>query len=225
MWGAAVNEYRIERVPEGDSVPLAGDPEAGPWSAASRLEVAEHPWDPDASGPVATAGLLYDDRALYLQFLVDDDRIRAADRPLNGEVWRDSCVELFASPRPEQRAYVNFEANCLGQFLVGYGPNREDRRLIESSVAERIRVETSVEGPRKDPAPDDQGWWLAAALPFEALGEFVGRDVTPGPGTEWRGNAYCCRGEPEPRYVAWAPIDAPDPDFHRPEAFGRFTFG
>lgn len=217
-----MNTYRIE--PADGTVPLSGDPEAGQWSRANRLVIGEYPWSDD-DGPAATGRLLYDTDALYLQFRVADDHIQAAEREHNGDVWRDSCVELFASPWSDRPDYVNFEANCVGQFLLGYGPDRHERRLVDPGATDDFRVETSVSGTRKEPSPEDESWWLAAALPFETLGDFVGSDVTPSTGTDWRGNAYCCRGEPEPRHVTWSPIDVAEPDFHRPESFGRFTYG
>lgn len=81
---------------------------------------------------------------------------------------------------------------------------------------------TSVDGPVTKPDPDDQAWWLAATLPFEALSWFTGTEISPGPGTTWKGNFQRLGGRSE--FAVWSPIEAPEPDFHRLEVFRRFEF-
>lgn len=206
--------------------PLDGRVEGSPWERADPLSIDRFPWDTTEHREDTTVRLLYDDRAVYLQFQATADRCSAAVTDLNGPVYEDSCVEFFASPPSvPPDSYFNFEANCVGTFLLGYG-TPTDRRRVDAPLAEAIRVETSVPGPTATgPLPDGaDGWWLAAALPFDALGTFAGVAVDPGPGTEWRANLYRCGGEVDPQFAAWAPIDAPEPDFHRPAAFGTLVF-
>lgn len=226
-----MNEYYIEFVD--GTVPLRGDPMEGLWAEATPIRIDEHPWDgSDGEAPVerdvpieATARLLHDEQTLYLQYEVVDGHQQATTTELNGRVWTDSCVELFASPAPDRRHYFNFEANCTGQFRLGFGPDREERRLIPSELAEAVRVETSIDGPRKEPEPGtDERWWLAAALPFDALHTFTDLDFDHSSGTVWRGNFQCCREDSAPSYAVWSPIDAPAPDFHQPDQFGRLVF-
>lgn len=225
-----MNEYVIERAD--GAVALRGDPSDGPWTTAPGLRIDEHPWagsdgeSAEDDYPIeARARLLYDERALYLLYEVVDGHQQATTTELNGRVWTDSCVELFASPGSDAD-YFNFEANCVGQFRLGYGPDRERRRTVSPDLAAAVRVETSVDGPRKEPDPEnDERWWLAAALPFEVLRAFTGVDVECSAGTTWRGNLQCCREGAAPSFAVWSPIDAPAPDFHRPDQFGRLAFG
>jgi hypothetical protein len=225
-----MKEYTVERAD--GPVALSGDPKQREWVAATRLRIERRPWAASTATagafPIgATAQLLYDECALYVQYRVTDGHQRASATELNGPVWKDSCVELFADPAPDDRAsYLNFEANCAGQFLLGVGPGRADRRLASPALADAVRVETSVEGPRKEPDPaTDEAWWLAVALPFDALEAFAGEPFDRPPGASWRVNLQCCREGAAPSYAMWSPVDAPDPDFHRPAAFGRLAFG
>ena len=223
-----MKEYCIERAPVGRgtdaAVPLCGDSSVEPWSVANPLSIDTCPWPDGGTALSATLRACYDDEALYLQYRVTDDHVLATRRNLNGPVWKDSCVELFVSPHADRPHYLNFEANCLGDFLLGYGPDREHRRLVSQRVADAIQVETSIPGLEAISSATPEEWWLVAELPFEALGAFVGKDVSPTTDATWRANAYCCRGEPSPRFVAWNPIDAPAPNFHRPTNFGQFMF-
>lgn len=215
-----MKEYTVARA--NDPVPLVGAVDGTPWEDASVAAIETFPWETGRDRQRATVRALYDDAALYLQYRVADEHSSAAVTALNGPVSRDSAVEVFARPDLERPEYVNFEANCVGTVLVKWGPNRARRETIPPSLAAEIRVETSVDGPTKDPSPDDESWWLAAALPFETLSAFTGREIAPEPGTVWRGNFQRLGGGSE--FAVWNPIDAPEPDFHRPESFGRFAF-
>lgn len=218
-----MKRYTIERARE--VPPLSGAVAGTPWAGANAAAIDEFPWYAGGKRQGATARVLYDDDALYLQFQVEDAHSYAETTSLNGPVYEDSCVEFFATPEPERRPhYVNVEANCCGTVLVGWGPDREGRELIAPDLAAKLRVETAIEGPTKAESPDDDSWWLAAALPFEALAAFTGVEIAPTRGTVWRGNFYRCGGRTDPQFAAWSPIDAPEPDYHRPGSFGRLHF-
>ena len=169
--------------------------------------------------------MLYRDEHLYVQFQCDDVHSYSEATELNGPVYRDSCVEMFAAPDPDSHAgYFNFEANCCGTFHLGFGHGRGDRKLIPPEPASRITVASSVPTSTKDESPDDDRWWLAVRLSFEALSELTGLDVHPKCGDVWRANFYRCGGKTDDQYACWNRIAAPAPDFHRPECFGRLRF-
>lgn len=213
-------EYLIERAIS--EVPLVGEVEGTPWSRADVATIDRFPWDTGKTRETASARALYDEDALYLQYQVEDKRIVADTTSLNGPVYEDSAVEYFASPDPADRRYFNFEVNCVGTVHLGWGPDRTRREHVNPETADAIRVATSVDGPVTEPDPDDQTWWLAATLPFKALSRFTGTEISPGPGTTWKGNFQRLGGGSE--FAVWSTIEAPEPDFHRPEAFGGFEF-
>ncbi len=48
---------------------------------------------------------------------------------------------------------------------------------------------------------------------------------TPTAGDVWRGNLFRCVGSGETRgYLVWLPAKTIEPNFHVPEAFGKFEF-
>jgi hypothetical protein len=114
--------------------------------------------------------------------------------------------------------------NCCGTVHVGLGDRREGRRNITPELAGRIKLKASVPGPTKDESPYDNGWWIAAALPFEMLSEFAGQKVKPASGTAWRANFYRCGGKTDGQFGCWNFIPWKQPDFHRPEFFGDLLF-
>ncbi|WP_435102806.1 carbohydrate-binding family 9-like protein [Halarchaeum sp. P4] len=222
-----MTEYIIERAEA--SVPLTDEHDGTPWAAAEAFALDEFAWYESGPKPLTTGRALYDEEALYLFFDVTDRDIHAEVTELNGPTFEDSSVEFFARPAPEaSEHYLNFEANCCGQFKLGWqAPNYAarglGRDLIPESLAEHIAVETSEEGPTREPRSDDESWWLAARLPFDVLAAFTGLDVAPSAGTTWTGNFYRS-GLPDEQKATWSRIEEPEPVYHSPEYFGRLRF-
>lgn len=221
-----MKQYVIEQTEE--FVPLTDDHAGTPWADAESFALDEFAWHDGGPKPLTTGRALYDSEALYLRFDVTDHEIHAEVTELNGPTFEDSSVEFFARPAPASGKYLNFEANCCGQFKLGwqepdYAARGVGRDLVSPALAERITVETSEEGPTRDPRPDDASWWLAARLPFDALSSFTGHDVAPSAGTTWTGNFYRS-GLPDAQKATWNRIEEREPVYHSPEYFGRLRF-
>lgn len=210
------------------SVPLDDEAVTDPWTRANEFDIAEFSWYEGGPKPATRGRGLYDDDALYLRFEVEDHDITAEVTELNGPTFRDSSVEFFAAPNPGGN-YFNFEVNCCGQFKLawqepGWMEREIGRDLISAELADRISVRTSVPGPTKRASPDDEAWWVTAAIPFDVLHELTGRAVKPTEGTNWRGNFYRSGVATDSQKATWNPIGKPDPDYHSPEYFGRLRF-
>ena len=68
---------------------------------------------------LARALVVHDGRAIHGIFQVQDRYVRCVRKEYHSEVWKDSCVEFFAEPKPG-RGYFNFEFNCGGAFLCNH---------------------------------------------------------------------------------------------------------
>jgi hypothetical protein len=213
--------YLVARI--NGELELKGDPAGEPWSGLDALKIACFPWYRAGSKQGTTVKACYSHACLYLLFVCEDRHISARRTVLNSDVYRDSCVELFASVPEDPGCYFNLEMNCCGAILLGYGPDRGHRRPASQEIASRIRIHHSVPGPTNE-SPDDKGWLLEVALPFDVVGELAGRPVTVRPGTRWRANLYRCGGATDRQHACWSPIPTPEPDFHRPEYFGLLEF-
>ncbi len=214
--------YSIRRIP--GEIELGGDPGREPWSWLAPAMIDRFPWYVLGEKQATTVKACYTERCLYLQFECEDRHISASRTELNGGVCQDSCAEFFATVPEDPESYFNLEVNCCGTLHLGHGKGRQERRLIGPELAARITLAHSVPGPTKEESPADDGWVLEVGLPFDVLGEFIGRAVSVGPGTKWRGNFYRCGGATDPQHSCWSPVGTPSPDFHRPEYFGRLEF-
>ena len=215
--------YTIVSTPQPPAA--TGQTDGATWAAANVLAIDLFPWHKSGRKQATEVRLLYDDAAIYAQFICEDAHSFAQFTELNGPVCRDSCVEFFAMVDPAGGPdYFNLEVNCCGTFMIGFAPGRDDRKLIAPELAARVGMVTSVPGPTKDESPDDDGWWVCATLPFDVLSEFTGRRIAPASGTIWRANFYRCGGKTDCQYACWSPMDLPAPDFHRPESFSELWF-
>lgn len=195
------------------------------WGQAERLSIDTYPWYESGERQGTDVALLYDEQAVHALFVCEDRHIAASEMRPNGDVYLDSCVEWFAMPAPgRDGGYFNLEANCCGTVHLGFGPGRNGRRLAPPSVHEGLCVVTSIATPTKVESANDDGWWLAASLPFSVLSEFAGSEVAPASGAAWRANFYRCGGKTDPQYACWNPIEWERPDYHRPEFFGNLLF-
>ena len=171
------------------------------WAAGSGVSTeVRMGWSPDV---------------LRVSFQVREPQIRS----LETDPWlvhRDSCVELFFSAA-EIDGYINIEANPSGVKLIASGRSRKDRTDLTSTAGEWLNLSGSHLG--RGPFEDSQGGtWI---MDFDILPELAGCSRWL-PGTGLQMNLYKCGdGLVNPHYLSWQPIDAAQPDFHRPESFSE----
>ena len=176
--------------------------------------------------PATEMKLKYDDDCFYAIARVHDRFVRAVAVQTHDAVWKDSCVEFFFSPDPgHSNRYFNLEINCCGVLLAEYhtGPRLNGRKL-DIDDCRAIRVSSSASGPIRREIAKPLTWTLEYALPFDVLEKYAAIEK-PAPGVNWRANFYkCADGSSHPHWMTWSPIALAEPDFHRPEYFGRIEF-
>jgi hypothetical protein len=215
--------YQIQALSAG--TPWVALQEPAAWKRVPAAEIDCFPWHVHGLRQRSAARVLRLPEGLALEFVCEDAHSFSQVTRLNGPVWEDSCVEFFFAPLPEERPdYFNFEVNACGSFLLGFGPDRNTRRLISIESATGLRVCSSLPGPTKLEEEADREWRIVALLPFAVLEELCGALAGPTGGTRWTGNFHRCGGRTDPQYACWSPINAPRPDFHRPEDFGGLVF-
>ncbi|MFB9864403.1 carbohydrate-binding family 9-like protein [Rufibacter immobilis] len=199
---------------------LPGPPPPLDWltqtmDALPRHLLSETPWPDGQAKPEVTFSVGHSTDCLYLKYYVEEEQVQARYRRTNEPVYKDSCVELFIAFNNES-SYYNLEFNCLGTYLVGFGEDRQNRRLLPGSTAEKIKVWSTLS------VRTNALWQLTIAIPAEV---FCAHRLLSFEGVLAKGNFHKCGDElPNPHYLTWNPVAAPQPDFHRPECFGDFRF-
>lgn len=182
------------------------------WGALPALHVACALWGP-VCGIRMEQKLCWDETALYVRQQAWEREIRAEHTAPLSPVCEDSCMEFFFGFGEDGR-YFNFECNPNGCFFLGFGAERPQRaRLILRDTAQ-FDLHT---------ARTEDGWTACYRIPASFLRIFY-PELELRSGLRLRANCYKCGDKtPRPHYLAWRPITAPAPDFHRPECFGTLT--
>jgi len=170
--------------------------------------------------PKTEAEITRSDTHLIVHYTVREDYIRAVATEDQQAVWEDSCVELFCQV-PGEDTYMNFETNCVGTMVASRRRSRtedvvpftpEQMATIErwSSLGERHAITDMDDTPRD--------WEVEIRIPWVLI---LGVERPKWP-VQLRANIYKCGDKTRlPHFVSWQPIEAPQPDFHRPECFGE----
>lgn len=178
------------------------------------------PWPDFNDKPEVSFALAYGKRGIYLKFYVIESTLQAIYCKTNDPVYRDSCVEFFIAFNGEAE-YYNFEFNCLGTCLAGYGPEQNNRKLLEAGLIANIKTLATI----KQTDIHDQAlfsWQLALMIPIET---FCMHSLTQLKGVESKANLYKCGEElPNMHYLSWNAIEAAKPNFHLPQFFGKLVF-
>lgn len=203
---------------EGSESLLSPDKLSSVLAARQEYQIDENPWPMHDILPKASFRIAYNDRSILIDFVVKERDIRSKHVYYNDPVYKDSCVEFFIA-FDDDKAYYNFEFNCTGTCLAGYGAGRQ-RELLPFSAGYPIETEVRFK-QAKDSFPDIT-WELSAVIPFEV---FVKHSIRSLRGKVCRGNFYKCGDElPQPHYLTWSRIESKSPDFHLPEFFGQLNF-
>lgn len=152
---------------------------------------------------------------LAVGFDVRGKDLRATELSDNGRNWEDSCCEFFISP--DGKSYFNIEINCIGSVLMARGEGRDGRVKVEEKEVARIIRHCSLEHKLFDCKGGLHSWQVAVVIPFDLIG--LDPDKLP---ESVNVNFYKCGDlTATPHFVTWNPVGTPNPDFHRPEYFGK----
>ncbi|MEO6232452.1 MAG: carbohydrate-binding family 9-like protein [Ferruginibacter sp.] len=176
------------------------------------------PWPLFSYAPDVYFSIAYNSTFIYLKYFVAEKELRAVNTEINSDVWEDSCVEFFIKFSNDD-CYYNFEFNCIGTLLVGWGKAKEGRILLDAVVVKEVVIHAQI-------LSREQGnvkWELTAAIPISI---FKGSRVDNfESGNACMANFYKCGDKlKDPHFLTWSPVESAVPDFHLPRFFGKMVF-
>jgi hypothetical protein len=186
----------------------------------NELPININNWENYAYKPQVTFKIAHTNTAILLDFYVREKYIRALETHTNGQVFKDSCVEFFISF--DKLNYYNFEFSCIGTTHLAYGLGKCNRQLVSNEIIHQIKKKSSLGDQPFSEKSGDFEWHLTTRIPvscfaFDYIKTLKGLNATA--------NFYKCGDETtEPHYLSWKPIQADNPNFHRPEFFGDIFF-
>lgn len=176
-------------------------------------ELSFAPWGEKAEPKTMFQGAFVRNKGFFFNLIAYEKEPLARFTKAGDPVWKDSCLELFINFAPkESDLYLNFEMNANGAALICTGNGRENRKPLATEVRPMVRA-----------ARMDDFWDIMLYIPLETVWEVYGKEIDFTEGYECKGNVYKCGDETAtPHYLTWNPVEAAEPDFHRPECFGSF---
>ncbi len=173
-------------------------------------------WDEYNYIPHTSFQMIFLNNGIYLSFQVIEIGVRGLILEDNGEVYKDSCVELFIDP-DGNGTYYNFEFNCIGTTHHAYGISRYQRELSHKDILNTIIRKPSLGYSPVDITNQKVYWDLEVLIPCSALFRHTIDQLK-----SFYCNVYKCGGKDNYKhYLSWFPIESSKPDFHRPEFFKR----
>jgi hypothetical protein len=119
----------------------------------------------------------------------------------------------------DDKGYYNFEFNCIGTPLVGFGKSRSERDLLPKEVVGNIQTESFISRVKVKEAVY---WELSVAIPSNV---FIYHPIPSLSGQKGRVNFHKCGDQlPVPHFLVWNNIQSAEPNFHLPEFFGEIYF-
>ncbi len=158
---------------------------------------------------------------ILLKYYVNETNIMAKETKINGDVYKDSCVEFFISP-DQNNTYYNFEFNCIGIPHVGHGKTGTKKNLINSEILKLITIKSSLGNQPFDEKTGGFQWEMMIIIPKECFAydkNIVFKGLTANV------NFYKCGDNTsKPHFVTWNPVGTKKPDYHQPRYFGKILF-
>jgi len=200
--------------------------EKWPWTDVLPLMLDEFMGPRPAHFPRAEVKLAHDEAAVYVIFRVEDRYVCARKQSYQERVCEDSCVEFFFTPGEDiSQGYFNLEVSCGG---IAFFHHQKERGVEDLEVARAdfraVELAHTLSAPIHPEIAEPLAWVVEYRLPFDLLASYAPL-TAPAPGVTWRANFYKCADAcSHPHWLTWAPVDWPEPDFHRPEFFGELVF-
>jgi len=178
-------------------------------------------WVKYAYKPEIKFRIAYSKDQIWLKYYVDEESIMAKETRVNGNVYKDSCVEFFISPGRNDN-YYNFEFNCIGIPHVGYGLARANRVLIDPEILKLITMKSTLGNQPFEEKTGGHKWEMMIVIPKACFSH--DKDIVL-KGLEATANFYKCGDDTsKPHYVTWNTVGTKEPDYHQPEYFGKLSF-
>ena len=196
-----------------------------PWQKAARLTPFVRNDSVRAARVATEVRVWYDQSALYLGWICEDEDIQATFTQRDSRFWEEEVVEFFVTPAALDR-YFELQWNPLGGTFDAIitnelGPDGSSRQFKGdwSYTAASMTYAVRVDGSVQNSTDRDQRWTVEVRIPFADL-----KAPTPQPGDVWRGSFYRFNrdrdGDAEP--LSWSPTILPG--FHQPARFGYLRF-
>ena len=210
------------RVRPTDDFEVTGDGTNDAWKKAGW--VALSPRGADEPPLETRVKVLYSRQGLYVLMDSADRKITANFKDDFANLWTEDVFEFFLWPDERDPIYFEYEISPLNRELPIIVPNLGDKflgwRPWHYEGARKTRKATSTAGGPAESGAAVTRWTAEVFVPYALLSPM--RNVSPVPGTRWRGNFYRMDyDDGKARSWDWSRVG---PSFHEFRKFGTLIF-
>lgn len=194
------------------------------WNLIEGIKVDNFFWDETGYKPETEVKMYYTEEYLKVRFVSHEKEVRVHYTNFNEDVYKDSCVEFFLMPNPEEdKRYINFETSAAGVLLLQIDEKTSDRTYIREINPDIFEMKTSITKENAHEFNDFKPWCVEYKIPFSFVKTYF-KDFKGVSGHIMKGNFYKCGDDTlVPHYGSWNKIVNDVPKFHRPEFFGELV--
>jgi hypothetical protein len=228
-----VPELRVDRLAQGAVIKIDGKLDEEAWSKAPTTGkfVNVRSGKADSKFPVqGEAKLLWDDKALYVGFNVEDKKLTGGFKPTDKDphLWTKDTVEIMVDPDGDGDNKDYYEIQVSPQNLV-FDSRFDDYNMPKPEKGKdgpyghqdwssNIVSAVVVDGTLDKDDDEDKGYVVEVKIPWASFDK--AKHAPPEVGQSWRINLYAMQDNSG---VAWSPIMGKG-NFHRASRFGRVLF-
>ena len=119
-----MKEYKIKMMDHAPMCPKC-------WSRIEKTMIDECVWMDDYK-PVCYAQVCYvKGDGFYARLTCEESNPKAVHEGFFSDVYKDSCLEMFAKWDDASDKYINIEMNSKGASLIALGADRHERTPID----------------------------------------------------------------------------------------------
>lgn len=184
-------------------------------SIDSLLNAGEYPYH-----PLTVVNIAHTDKALFIDFFVRSNYLRAVNSANNTPVWEDSSISFLIQPN-DSETYHQFHFNCIGTINASTVTSEATTEQLSDEDITKIEVLCSC---GNKPFRELEGlftWNVLVKLPLNMLGiDYKGTPVLA------KGN-FCksASATSQPHFLTWNRASHSEPIFYKPSSFGDIIFG
>ena len=180
-----------------------------------KAEINECVWLFDYKPQCYAQAVFIKDKGFLVKLSCVEKNPKALHEGFYSHVYKDSCLEMFATFDNSSKKYINIEMNSIGASLIAIGEGRHERTPIDKIIEKPFPVNAKI---------DEDCWSAEVFISTDDLEKIYGiKKEAFQKGYEFYGNFYKCGDETETEhYVMWNRVETEKPDYHRPEYFGKF---
>jgi len=174
--------------------------------------------------------MLWDNKNLYIAFVVNDPDIFAVKTQDDGPLWEEENAEIFIDEDGDGKNYLEYEINPLNAIIDlridQPKPNGDVQPWQPKAVfnGDGIKRAVKVYGTVDNRSDVDEKWVAEIAIPLNNINFPYAKNLPPKDGDVWRANMFRIERPqkevgPE-EYGSWSKT----PSWHLPQNFGKLVF-